>query len=211
MVLLLACANVAGLVLAQATGRKREFALRMALGASRSRLVRQQFTESFVLAFTSGLVGIALAWWALGLLLSIAPVDTPRISEVAIDARVLLFALVVSIATALLFGLLPALKSSKAELYSGLKDSGIKGSTGRLSNKRLRNALALSSSHLRRCVSHDLKTPSTNPPASTPPVINSSRSFALRPRSRHRRYERLTMGTYCSPSAYASRIILLTP
>jgi putative ABC transport system permease protein len=143
MVLLLACANVAGLVLAQATGRKREFALRMALGASRSRLVRQQFTESFVLAVTSGLVGIALAWWALGLVLSIAPVDTPRISEVAIDARVLLFALVVSIATAVLFGLLPALKSSRAELYSGLKDGGIKGSTGSLSNKRLRNALVV--------------------------------------------------------------------
>ena len=143
MVLLLTCANVAGLVLAQATARKREFALRLALGAPRTRLVRQQLTESFVLALTSGVVGVGLAWWGLDLLLALAPVDTPRISEVAIDARVLLFALAISITTAIVFGLLPALKSSKAELFVTLKDAGTKGLTGRLANHRLRNAVVI--------------------------------------------------------------------
>lgn len=143
MVLLLACANVAGLVLAQSTTRKREFALRLALGASRARVVRQQLTESFMLAIVSGLIGIGLAWLGLDLLLSLAPVDTPRINEVAIDARALLFALAISITTAVVFGLLPALKSSKAELFTTLKDTGNKGVTGRLSNHRLRNAVVI--------------------------------------------------------------------
>lgn len=143
MVLLLACANVAGLVLAQSAARKREFALRLALGASRARVVRQQLTESFMLALISGIAGIGLAWWGLDLLLSLAPVDTPRISEVAIDARVLLFALAISITTAVIFGLLPALKSSKAELFVTLKDAGTKGFTGKLSNHRLRNAVVI--------------------------------------------------------------------
>ena len=143
MVLLLACANVAGLVLAQSTARKREFALRLALGASRARVVRQQLTESFILALASGVVGIGLAWLGLDLLLSLAPIDTPRISEVAIDARVLLFALAISITTAVVFGLLPALKSSKAELFTTLKDAGTKGRTGSISNHRLRNAVVI--------------------------------------------------------------------
>ncbi|HKU73504.1 MAG TPA: ABC transporter permease [Pyrinomonadaceae bacterium] len=143
MVLLLACANVAGLVLAQSTTRKREFALRLALGASRARVVRQQLTESFMLALTSGVIGVVLAWVGLDLLLSLAPVDTPRINEVAIDARALLFALAISITTAVVFGLLPALKSSKAELFTTLKDAGTRGLTGRLSNHRLRNAVVI--------------------------------------------------------------------
>ena len=143
MVLLLACANVAGLVLAQSTARKREFALRLALGASRARVVRQQLTESFMLALISGVIGVVLAWVGLDLLLSLAPVDTPRIDEVAIDARALLFALAISITTAVVFGLLPALKSSKAELFTTLKDAGNKGLTGRLSNHRLRNAVVI--------------------------------------------------------------------
>ena len=143
MVLLLACANVAGLVLAQSTARKREFALRLALGASRGRLIRQQLTESLVLALTSGVVALVLAWWGLDLLLSLAPVDTPRITEVAIDARVLLFALAISITTAVIFGLLPAVKSSKGELFTTLKDAGARGLTERIANHRLRNAVVI--------------------------------------------------------------------
>lgn len=143
MVLLLACANVAGLVLAQATARKREFALRLALGASRTRLVRQQLTESFLLAFISGIAGVGLASLGLDLLLSLAPIDTPRISEVSIDARVLLFALAISITTAVVFGLLPALKASKAELFTTLKDAGTKGLAVRLANHRFRNAMVV--------------------------------------------------------------------
>ncbi len=143
MVLLLACANVAGLVLAQSTARKREFALRLALGASRARLVRQQLTESFLLALISGIAGVTLAWHGLDLLLSLAPLDTPRISEVSIDARVLLFALAISITTAVVFGLLPALKASRAELFITLKDAGTKGLAGRLATHRFRNAMVV--------------------------------------------------------------------
>ena len=143
MVLLLACANVAGLVLAQSTARKREFALRLALGASRARLIRQQLTESFLLALISGIAGVGLAWWGLDLLLSLAPVDTPRISEVSINATVLLFAVAISIATAVVFGLLPALKASRAELFITLKDAGTKGLAGRLANHRFRNVMVV--------------------------------------------------------------------
>ena len=143
MVLLLACANVAGLVLAQSTARKREFALRLALGASRARLIRQQLTESFLIALISGIAGVSIAWVGLDLLLSVAPVDTPRISEVSIDARVLVFALAISVATAVVFGLLPALKTSQSELSVTLKDAGMKGITGRLANHRFRNAMVI--------------------------------------------------------------------
>ncbi|HKG81033.1 MAG TPA: FtsX-like permease family protein, partial [Pyrinomonadaceae bacterium] len=143
MVLLLACANAAGLVLAQSTARKHEFALRLALGASRARLVRQQLTESFLLALTSGIVGVGLAWLGLDLMLSVTPLDMPRSSEIAIDARVLLFTLAISITTAVLFGLLPALKASRAELFITLKNTGTKGLTGRLSNHRFHNAMVI--------------------------------------------------------------------
>src|SRR5829696_3248146 len=143
MVLLLACANAAGLVLAQSTARKHEFALRLALGASRTRLIRQQLTESFLLALTSGIVGVGLAWLSLDLMLSLTPLDIARSSEIGIDARVLLFTLAISITTAVLFGLLPALKASRAELFITLKNTGRKGLTGRLSNHRFHNAMVI--------------------------------------------------------------------
>ena len=143
MVLLLACANVAGLVLAQSTARKREFALRLALGASRTRLVRQQLTENFLIALISGIVGVGVAWLSLDLLLSAAPVDIPRISEVSIDARVLLFALSISLTTAVVFGLLPALKTAQSELSVTLRYADTKGIAGSLANNRFRNAMVV--------------------------------------------------------------------
>src|SRR5215208_4023712 len=130
MVLLLACANAAGLVLAQSTARKHEFALRLALGASRAQLVRQQLTESFLLPLTSSIVRVGLARLGLDLILSVTPLDMLRSSEIAIEERVLFFTLTISITTAVLFGLLPALKASRADLFITLKNTGTRGLTG---------------------------------------------------------------------------------
>ncbi len=142
MVLLLACANVAGLVLAQSADRQREFAVRLALGASRQRLIRLLLTESFLLAFTGGVLGVGVAWLGLDTLLSFAPADTPRLNEVAMDARVLVFALILSIGAAIVFGLLPALKLSSSNFSAALKSAG-KGVAAAKTNLRLRNALVV--------------------------------------------------------------------
>jgi putative ABC transport system permease protein len=143
MVLLLACANVAGLVLAQSAGRQREFVLRLALGASRQRLIRLLLTESFLLAFIGGLLGVGVAWLGLDTLLSLAPADTPRLNEVAIDARVLVFALLLAVGAAIVFGLLPALKIFGSNLSGALKSAGMKGVAATETNLRLRNALVI--------------------------------------------------------------------
>lgn len=143
MVLLLTCANVAGLVLAQSADRQREFALRLALGASRRRLIRLLLTESFLLAFAGGLLGVGIAWLGLDTLLSLAPLDAPRLSEVAIDARVLLFALFLSAGAAIVFGLLPALRLSGSDLSAALKSAGVKGVAAVSANLRLRNILVV--------------------------------------------------------------------
>lgn len=143
MVLLLACANVAGLVLAQSADRQREFALRLALGASRPRLIRLLLTESFLLAFIGGLLGVGVAWLGLNTLLSLAPVDTPRLNEVAIEPRVLVFALLLSVGAAIVFGLLPALKLSGSNLSATLKSAGMQGVAAVSTSLRLRNALVV--------------------------------------------------------------------
>jgi putative ABC transport system permease protein len=114
-VLLIACVNVANLMLARATGRSREIALRAALGATRGRLVRQLLTESLLLAVAGGVAGVLLGWWCTSELAALAPREMPRLDEIHVDAAVLWFALAASLFTGILFGLMPALRTSRAD------------------------------------------------------------------------------------------------
>ena len=126
-VLLIACANVANLLLARASARSREVVVRAAVGAGRVRLARQMLTESAVLAIIAGAIGIIIASWGVSALLALAPPDLPRLDEVGLDASVLIFALATSLVVSVLFGLAPAWQVSRLNLASGLRQGG-KGS-----------------------------------------------------------------------------------
>ncbi len=142
LVLLIACANLATMLLARATAREREMAIRVAVGASRGRLLRLALTESVVLAIFGAAVGGLFALWAIDLVKSIGTQTIPRLSEVHIDGTVLLVTLAVAIGTGLIFGLVPGLASGKPDLTESLKEGG-RGSTSGRRHNRLRNALVI--------------------------------------------------------------------
>ncbi len=142
LVLLIACANLTTMLLARAGGREREFAIRVALGASRMRLLRQMLSESVLLSIVGGAAGTLLAVWGLDLLRTLGAHTVPRIAGANLDIRVLLVTLVVSVGTGILFGLVPALASGNPELTEALKEGG-RGATTGVRRNRIRNALVI--------------------------------------------------------------------
>lgn len=140
IILVVACVNVANLLLAKASTREREVAIRSALGASRGRIVRQLLTESTLLALIGGATGVALAFLALSLLKSVLPAYTPRLPDVRVDRYVMCFSLVLSLLTGLMFGLAPALHASQADVDQSLKANGLAAGIGR-KRKRISSML----------------------------------------------------------------------
>ncbi len=130
-VLLIACANVANLLLARSTGRTKEFAIRAALGAGRGRMVRQMLTESVLLGLGGGTIGLLIAAWSTQVAIKALPAALPRADEIHVDRRVLLFTFAASLLAAFLFGLIPACKTARAEIQEPLKESGRGGSGAR--------------------------------------------------------------------------------
>jgi putative ABC transport system permease protein len=143
LVLLIACANIANLQLARAAARRKEIAIRSALGAAPWRIARQTLTESLLLALIGGVVGSLIAVWALDLIVKFGPENVPRLSEVRLDPRALGFTLLVTLLTGVLFGLAPALQGARVSLTEALNESGRASDAGGREGARLRNALVI--------------------------------------------------------------------
>ncbi|HKG91683.1 MAG TPA: ABC transporter permease, partial [Gemmatimonadaceae bacterium] len=143
LVLAIACANVASLLLARGAARRREVAIRSAVGASVSQIVRQLLAESLLLGAMGGALGLLLAMWGVDLLHAVRPDGLPRLDAIAVDDRVLAFTTVVSLLTGLAFGLVPALQTARPNLAGALRDAGGRGATLGRAGQRLRSGLVV--------------------------------------------------------------------
>jgi putative ABC transport system permease protein len=141
-VLLIACSNVANLLLARAAARQKELAIRLALGAGRGRIVRQLLSEALLLAFVAGGLGLLVALWTVEALKTLNPATLPRLNELSIDGRVLAFSLLISLVTGVLFGLFPALQASRPDLNETLKEGGRSGGSAS-GRQHMRGALVI--------------------------------------------------------------------